>query len=164
MWNRFLSQIRRSPELDGGFKEALEGCSVSRGLSPSQLETLSSYLRVKEFQNQEIVCHCPTAFHDAFILLGGAVSVTKRLGSDLHVLQLETTEAVFNISPLVGRAQDVAGVRALGKVYILAMDTARPQQLLSQDPDLGYVFIRNLTRSALSQCDRQLVPCLQRVA
>lgn len=157
MWVKRLLPWGQAGSVDQGSLEfALKQYSLFEGLSPALLTKLSPVLQVKDFKDQEIVCHCPNAFHDAFLLLSGVVAVTRKIGDFLHTVQLEKTGAVFNVGPLVGSEKEQAGARALGSVQILAMDSSRLSQLLPGEAELGYKFIRNICRLALDQHQRQM--------
>ena len=63
-----------------------------------------------------IVCHCSDASHDSFLLIDGVLAVTRKMGDDVHVVNLEGTGAVFVVGPMMGLSQEgAAGLRALGR-------------------------------------------------
>lgn len=82
--------------------EAIEGEELFRAVPASKLKKLVPLMRVKEFEDEEIVCHCADAEHDAFVLLKGVAAATKNLHERQYVLQLKGKDAVFNADPLVG--------------------------------------------------------------
>ena len=56
-----------------------------RDIHRAQVRLLSRSLRVKEYQDEEIICHCSDACHDSFLLIDGVVAVTRKMGDDVHV-------------------------------------------------------------------------------
>ncbi|MBI4336216.1 MAG: Crp/Fnr family transcriptional regulator [Chloroflexi bacterium] len=151
-----LKRVLHSFHSDEGqnLQHALKEYTLFRDVRHRQLAGLVPAFRVKGFQDEEIVCHCPDATHDAFVLLKGVVAVTRKKDDAVHVLQLERSGAVFNIGPLVGRDREEAGVRALGNVEVLAIDNALLLRKLERDTRLGYGITRSLCRLALEQCER----------
>lgn len=125
-------------------------------VEPGDLDHLIPACRFKELQDEEVVCHCPDASHDAFVLLKGSVSITRRRGEAIHNVLLQRPGAAFNLGPLLGLSPNGAGARALGKVELLALDSVMVTEMLQRNPHLGYRLIRNLGRLALDQCERQL--------
>lgn len=129
-------------------------------MDSTNLVALRPALRVKEFQDEEIVCHCPDATHDAFVLLEGVASVTRRQGDDVHVVDLSREGSVHNVGPLLGMEKEPGDVRALGKVRILAMDHQMLTEAFEREPQLGYQCVRLIARLVLEQVERELEGCL----
>lgn len=121
-----------------------------------RIASLVPLMRVKEFTDEEIVCHCPDANHDAFALLSGVVAVTLGVGHLEHVLQLEHTGAVFNTGPLVGADATSEGARGLGTVKLVAMDNQGLRELSMADPELGIRLAWTVCRLVSEQHDRQI--------
>ncbi|MBI4298940.1 MAG: cyclic nucleotide-binding domain-containing protein [Chloroflexi bacterium] len=158
MWKITSVLNRRDPAMEEAqnLEALLHGFPLFEHLEPGQLAKLIPAVRFKGFKDEEIVCHCPDAFHDAFVLFNGVVAVSRKKGEILHVLHLEKPGAVFNIGPLVGLGQEEAGVRALGNVEIVALDTQMLKPMLERDPKLGFALACNLSRLALNQLQRQI--------
>lgn len=133
---------------------ALHTYPIFSGLSPETLTRLVPMFRVKEFSDEEIVCHCPDAKHDAFTVLDGKVALTYARGDDLHVVDLEGTGGVFNTAPLFDAPSNHLGARALNRVQVLAIDTEALKPALMKDAQSGYTIARNLGRLTLLQSDR----------
>lgn len=134
----------------------LQQYQLFQGVDAAQLARLTPIIMLKQFRDEEIVCHCPDVFHDAFVLVKGTVGVTREKEGFRHTVQLEKTGAVFNVGPLVGRDPEQAGVRALGVVEILAMDNRMLRQLIESDEKLGFRFIRSICRLVMDQYERQI--------
>lgn len=145
-----------SSEEQPSFPALLEGHTLAEGLSPKELGSLTPSVRFKAFQDEEIVCNCPDANHDAFVLLRGVVAITRKKDQLLYTVEMERPGAAFNLHPLLGLTPDRAGAKALGSVELLAFDSAILSKILENQPRLGYKLIRNVGRLALDQCERQM--------
>lgn len=155
IWSKRAAHGSLSEE-EESLKVALQQHEPFQGLSPVELSRLIPAIRFKRFQDEEIVCRCPDASHDAFVLLKGVVALTRRKGDGVYVMQMEKSGAVFNIEALMGLSPEGAGVRALSGVEVLALDSAMVELMLEERPQLGYTFTRTLCRLALKQCHAQL--------
>lgn len=155
---KILRWLTKEPALEEAKKlyDVLAGYSIFNGLDKTQLQNMVPALRHKKFQDEEIVCHCPDAWHDAFLLLKGTVAVTHRHGDFLFVVHMGKTGDIFNIGPLVGLKGESPGVKALGTVEILAIDNTKLQKKLGAEPKLGYWFILNICRLAINQYEQQI--------
>ena len=80
---------------------SLRGFDLFESLSDSDFERLVPRFRVLEFRDEDIVCHCPDAFHDVFVVLEGKSSLSRKRGQDLYPLEVEGTGAVINAPRLV---------------------------------------------------------------
>ena len=158
MWKRFVGRsLQEVPSEDQqALISQISQYSLFEGVKYEELGSLVPALRVKNFENEDIVCHCPDATHDALILLSGVVAMTKKMGAALHVIRLERTGSVFNIGPLVGLMPEPTGAKALEGVVIIAIDTKMVRQMLDMQPTMGYVLARNMCRLSLLQADQML--------
>ena len=136
--------------------DAIDGQGLFRDVPASKLKKLVPLMRVKSFEDEEIVCNCEDADHDAFVLLSGGAAVTKNLQERQYVLQLKSKGALFNAGPLVGAEAAHRGARALGKVSLVAMDNDALRKLSAEDPELGYPIGWNLCRLSIDQHERQI--------
>lgn len=134
-----------------GLAKALKQRGLFEGLSDGQLQRLVPILRIKEFQDEEIVCHCPDATHDAFLLLEGRVSLSRKRGDALYPLEIEEPGALVNEARLVGLADNYFGARALGRATLLTIDSRDFQARVREDPGAGVILLRNLYRLSLLQ-------------
>ncbi|MBI2867727.1 MAG: Crp/Fnr family transcriptional regulator [Chloroflexi bacterium] len=135
---------------------ALGEYPVFTGLPEDRIPTLAATMAVKTFKEEEIVCHCPDATHDAFVVLKGVVALSRHRGDEEHVLDLSDLGAVFNVAALVGDEKEAGTARALGAVELLHIDSHKLHDLMERDPALGYPLVRNLCRLLLAQFNRQL--------
>ena len=152
---RLLEQ-RLGPEEQLILESLLEKYAIFDGLAPGWVGKLVPAFQIKEFRDEEIVCHCPDASHDAFVLLKGTVAVTRKKGEAIHVLQLEGLGPVFNIGPLIGLEKDPAGVRALGSVELLGIDSIMLNRVMHLEWEIGFKLLRNLCRLVMIQNGRIL--------
>lgn len=136
--------------------EAIARYDLFAGLDEEKIPDLVPALSVKTFQDEEIECRCPTASHDAFLVLDGKVAITQAIGDVQHVLELAGFGVVFNAGGLVGLDSIGKGALALGKVKLIAIDTRKLGELADRDCEVGYTVVRNLTRLLVAQWDRQL--------
>lgn len=140
--------------------EVIARYDLFSGLSQEKIPLLATALSVKTYQDEEVECRCPTASHDAFLVLEGKVAVTQAFGAVQHVLELAGFGVVFNAGGLVGLDSIGRGARALGKVKLIAIDTRKLGELANRDCEVGYTVLRNLTRLLVAQWDRQLAHLL----
>jgi signal-transduction protein with cAMP-binding, CBS, and nucleotidyltransferase domain len=120
------------------------------------LGNLSNACHVKTFRDEEIVCRCPDAHHDAFVVVSGVVGLTRRGESLEHVLDLAGPGTVFNIEGLVGMEPDRRAARAAGEVKLVALDAQRLSETFQHEPSVGYPVLRNLARLTVTQLYRQI--------
>ncbi len=147
--------LRKDDVSEAGWEKiasAMEQHDLFSGLPEKKLPSLIPACRIKEFQDEEIVCHCP----DAFLVLDGKAAITLGRNDLTYILELAGFGGVFNVENLVDAANDNQDARALGWVKLLVMDTAMLKKLFKVDPTVGYPFIRNLTSLLMSQCQRQI--------
>jgi CRP-like cAMP-binding protein len=111
-------------------------------------------LRIKEFQDEEISCHCPDALHDGFLVLEGRVAITHQLRGLEHVLELGGFGTVFNLEGLVGIEKSHGAARALGRVRLLVMDTTLLMREFDSHPEVGYPLIKNFAKLLIVQHDK----------
>lgn len=135
---------------------AMEQHDLFSGLPEKKLPSLIPACRIKEFQDEEIVCHCPDASHDAFLVLDGKAAIILSRNGLTYILELAGFGGVFNVEKLVDAANDDQGGRALGRVKLLAMDAAMLKKLFKVDPTVGYPFIRNLANLLMAQYQREI--------
>ena len=77
------------------------------------------------------------------------------------MVNLEGTGAVFNVGPMLGLCQEgAAGLRALGRVLMIAIDTTALSRALEGHPKLAYPSVRSICPLALAQCQGRLGSCL----
>lgn len=127
-----------------------------RRFEPRHLDRLVPSIRLKDFVDEEIVCHCPDANHNAFLLLEGIAAATKKRGDVIHIVQLQGKGTMFNEGPLAGLEHDLTGARALGRAKVLALDAGMLLRLFHDEPALGYPFALDLCRMSMEQADQQL--------
>lgn len=141
--------------------QAVLGSGLFTGLPGRAIHLLTPALRVKKFADEEIVCHCPDAAHDAFVVLSGTVAVTRLIDDLDYVVDLSGRGAVFNVAQLLDVDMRHAGARAAGAVSLIAVDSAALRRLIDENREIGLALIRNLGRLLAAQMDRQLVHCLK---
>ncbi len=158
MWKRFVGRSLQevSSEDQQTLIPYISQYTLFEGVKDEELGSLVPALRVKNFESEDIVCHCSDATHDALILLRGVVAMTKKRGAALHVIRLDKTGSVFNFGPLVGLMPEPTGAKALEGVVIIAVDTRMVRQMLDMQPSMGYVLARDLCRLSLLQADHML--------
>lgn len=124
------------------------------GLPWENIPELVPALRTKEFQDEEISCHCPDALHDGFLVLEGRVAITHRLRGLEHVLELAGFGTVFNLEGLLGIEESHRAARALGKIRLLVMDTELLKRQFGSHPEIGYPIIKNFAKLMVVQHDK----------
>ena len=156
-----LKAAKASEELGGSEERAalravLESHTLFKGMDSGKLARLVPAVRFKQFDGDEIVCHCPDATHDGFLLLSGVVATTWKKAHLLYTVELEKPGTLFNLGPLFGRPRNPAGASALGNVEVLAFDSAMLLQHLHEDPEWGLELVRRLGAFAIDQCELRL--------
>ena len=68
--------------------EVIDQYDIFPGLTKEEIDKLVPTLRVKRFEAEEILCHCPDSDHDAFITLSGTVAITYQRDVEEYVLEL----------------------------------------------------------------------------
>jgi CRP-like cAMP-binding protein len=136
--------------------ESLTDRDAFAELTAEQLTALVPVIRIKDYRDSEIVCHCPDITHDVLVVLDGRVAVTREKDGMLHTLQIEGPDAVVNGPRLFGDPPPYTGSRALGQVTSLAIAAPELQKLMNDDPALGVAIASGLIRIMLRQHEAQL--------
>lgn len=156
MLKRIMRQTDdHAEDRDRLFEEALR-YGMFGGAAPKKLDDLVPALRIKEFQDEPIECHCSDARHEAFIILEGKAAATRKLGPVEHIVDLVGFGAMFKMGGLVGHEDRFSGARALGPTKVIAIDTELMNRALAANGDLGYICMKNLGRLMMMSMERQL--------
>ncbi len=137
-------------------RQVLKSSQLFGSLEQEDMDSCVPYARVKTFEDEEITCECPDANHDAFVVINGAVALTFTIGSLTQTVNMIGLGTVFNTQHLLGLAQRYYGGRAVGRVVVIALDTAKLVALFESHTRLGYPVIKTLAALQLSQRDREL--------
>lgn len=134
----------------------VKGSDLFAELSADEIKKLTPALRVKEFKDEDIVCHCPDATHDAFILTEGKAVAKLMVGDLLHVMELQGKGAIFNAPGLLQVRSRYGSASALGKVVLIAVDSKQIQTLISKSPHTGVAILKTACRLTVEQYEKQL--------
>ena len=159
MVDRLFGKRQRQavPAFPPAYREQLLSAIATHGLFAGlphrKVEGLFPACLLEQYQDEEIVCRCPAevAHHDAFLVLNGKVAVKYRLGDAEHVMELAGFGTLFNVGGVVEAKGDDVGARALGPVVLMMMDAEKLGQMFAEDPSVGYVVVRNLTKLLMEQ-------------
>lgn len=135
---------------------ALRGNDLFGDLSENKIKKLVPAFRVKEFNGEQITCHCPDASHDSFVVVQGRVAVTRRKGEFEHTLELEDKGGIINVGLMTEGMSPYTGARALGQTTVLAIDTKKVASLAQEDPELGSILFKNVCSILSGQFEKQL--------
>lgn len=125
-------------------------------LSEDQIKKLVPAFRVKQFKDEDIICHCPDATHDAFILLDGKVAVKLMLGDLQYVIELQGAGAVFNAPGLLHVHSPYSIATALGTAVLIALDSDQIHTIISKDAQIGSAIFKTASRLIVEQYEKQL--------
>jgi CRP-like cAMP-binding protein len=154
---------RRDPQLAHDMQalgRAIDRHELLSGIPRGVARRLIPWLRIKEFDDEAIECHCPDATHDAFLMLEGRAAVTFKVGDDEHVLEVQGEGGLFNIGALVGVEQRHLGARALGKARVLAVDCTRLRVLMADDPHLTGPMLMHIVKYLVRPTEDQMAQAL----
>ena len=126
-------------------KEQLAGIPLFEGLSQAELENVTKYLTVKEYNKGETIFSEDAGGQKLYIIQQGRVCIDKRLSEEekQNLAVLKDGEFFGEISLLDGKPHSATAV-ALKDSSILTLTLEQFELLLAQNASLGYQLLHRI--------------------
>jgi CRP-like cAMP-binding protein len=136
-------QSEREPAMT--LSEEMVGVRALRGLGEEHLQKLAAMAQPQECPAGGVLFSEGDASGFIFILLSGEVVLEIKAGDrDPAAVYVAGPGQLLGWSPVLGRHAMTATARAATSCRLAALDVARVEDLIQQDPRFGVAFLRHI--------------------
>jgi len=129
--------------------EAIKESPLGADLDKNQCKTLAEVAGFICLKKDTVLLEEGHSDDTLYVVSGGSLEVFKPTGGgDIVTLQLLHKGDMAGILGFVDGVPHSAGIRALRRCELIALDRKALEQLLKKDPDLVYQVMRSIVRSA----------------
>lgn len=129
--------------------EVIEASPLGADLSKNQCKTLAEVVGAICLKKDTVLLEEGHSDDTLYVVISGSLEVFKPTGGgDSLTLQLLHSGDVAGILGFVDGVPHSAGIRALRRCELIALDRKALEQLLKKDPELVYKVMRSIVRTA----------------
>lgn len=127
----------------------LKKIKVFNGLATEELQTLTSAIKLVEFENNEVIFHARETASSLYIIAAGRVELRLivKIYNAEETLTIDTLEKgeAFGWSVFAKPYKYTLSAYALDNIKLLQLDRVTIRKYCEKNADLGYILMNNFT-------------------